>query len=61
MRVVCISDMGYGGVREDATLHLGRRNNEGLLGHMLRNHIGVREERKLEILELDQNYFNDEN
>ncbi len=35
-------------------------DGEALLGHMLRCHIGVRVERKLEILELDQNYFNDE-
>ena len=35
-------------------------DGEALLAHMLRHHIGVRVERKLEILELDQNYFNDE-
>lgn len=35
-------------------------DGEELLNLMLRDHIGVRVERKLEVLDLDQNYFSDD-
>jgi restriction endonuclease Mrr len=35
-------------------------DGDDLLGFMLQHHIGVRLERKIELLELDQNYFNDD-
>jgi restriction system protein len=35
-------------------------DGDDLLGFMLQHHIGVRPERKIELLELDQNYFSDD-
>jgi restriction endonuclease Mrr len=35
-------------------------DGEELLNLMLRHHIGVRVEQKVEVLDMDQNYFNEE-
>jgi restriction system protein len=45
--------MGYGGSRADAAEHLGKSGDEGIDGC-------VAAERQVEVLELDQNYFGDE-
>ena len=47
-------------VRSGASTRVVLVDGEELMTLMLRHHIGVRPQRKVDILELDQNYFSDE-